>query len=437
MWSCLSTLRRSVAIVAGLCLLLLGCQRRPDLTSVSVPQPKAAFSRPVFYPSPPDPPRIQYLTSINSSWDVVPEPEKRTALAEFILGKEKEKRAAPALLRQPYGVAAWQGKIYVCDRGAGDVRVFDLRLRKSYNLNDGVGVLGQPTNMCIDSDGNKFIVESMERKIHVFGPEDDYLGTFAVKDGRPGDIAVAGDELFVTDVTGGRVLVLARSSGKVVRTIGKRGTESGQFNIPTAIASDADGNLYVCDQFNYRFQKLDRNGKALLTTGGVGDSYGQFSRPRGIAVGPGGVIYVVESVYEVVQMFSQKGEVLMGFGNFHAAPGYLELPAGIAIDKSCLPYFEKYIDPRFEAEYLIFVASQAGKSRLGVYAFGHLKPGAEIPAIPALKREPTTAPEKQAPKTPGTPPPASLPPGSATSPSSKPASGAPVAGKAATPDKSR
>ena len=366
-----------------------GCQMRP---------PRAVPTRPVFYPLPPDPPRIQYLTSINASWDVVPE---RQGLARIVLGPRDLKERNQTVER-PYGIAVWQGRIYLCDQRSRDVKVFDLLHRAYYGLDKGRGLMATPTNLCTDPGGNKFVVESMRGMIHVFDANDDYLATFRVKDARPGDVTAVGAELFVTDVTGDRVLVLDRSTGKLLRTLGAKGKGPGQFIMPNAIASDPQGNLYVSDQMNFRFQKLDPTGKPLLTIGGAGDSYGHFARPRGIAVGPDGTVYVVESVYEVVQMFDPKGQVLMGFGNFHGAPGFLELPAGIATDTSCLPYFRKHIDPRFEADYLIFVASQVGSARIGVYAFGHLRPGAELPAVPSLTA--SDAPEKKPTLTPAPPP---------------------------------
>lgn len=413
----LPIISRAIPVVVALCLLLCGCQSR---TLVPEAQPKPKVSRPVFYPLPPDPPRIQYLTAINTAWDVEPPPPKRSSWQRFVFGKE-EKPPQPIALRQPYGVAVWQGKIYVCDRIGHDVRVFDLRQKKVYNLSGTQGILAEPTNLHIDSDGYKFIVESMPQKIHAFGPDDQYLATFAIKDGRPGDVVAIGDELFVSIVRGSRIDVLDRSTGKVKRSIGKAGTEPGQLNVPTAMATDAEGNLYVCELFNYRFQKLDRDGKSLLTVGGAGRSFGQFQRPRGIAVGPGGVVYVVESVFDVVQMFNQKGQPLMGFGNFRGAPGYMVLGAGIAIDTSCMPYFKQYIDPRFEAAYLIFLVSQSGKARLGVYAFGRLKPGAEIPAVPGLKKpkppeKPPVGPPAPAEPSPAAPPASAKPPAGAAKP---------------------
>jgi sugar lactone lactonase YvrE len=300
----------------------------------------------------------------------------------------RDERSRRDLIDRPFGIAVWQGRIYVCDVGAGDVKVFDLEQGSYRRLGEEVQIIAAPTSIHVDRDGYAFVVEAMRQLIHIFSPDETYLTSFHIRDGRPAGLVTIGSELFVPDLTGDRILVLDRSTGKLLRTLGQKGHGPGEFLMPNAIATDSDGNLYVSDQMNFRFQKLNRKGKPLLQTGEAGDRYGTFARPRGIAVGPDGVIYVVESIFEVVQMFNQEGQVLMGFGNFHAAPGFLELPAGIVVDKSALPYFSEYLDPQFEPEYLLFVTSQLGKAKIGVYAFGKLKAGAERPVVPALGEPP-------------------------------------------------
>jgi len=370
---------RQLVICVALAAVAAGCRTGEE----------RAAERTVFYPLPPDPPRLQYLTALNFSTDITPEP---SALERLVLG-EREKLGSESFLIRPYGVAAWQGKIYVCDYAGAAVKVFDVLHRRYYRLEADKQIFAGPTNLSIDSEGYKYIVESMPRRLHIFDPQDKYLVTYVIKDGRPGGVVALGAELYVTDVTHDRILVLDRSSGKLLRTFGGKGKKPGQFLLPNAIDADAEGYLYVCDQFNNRFQKVDRNGKPIMAAGKHGDSVGAFARPRGIAVGPDGVVYVVESVYEVVQMFNQKGQVLMAFGNYHGAPGFLELPAGIAVDKSCMSYFSKFVSPKFQMEYLVFVVSQVGHAKVGVYAFGQLKPGEKIdllvPKTPA-KRAPTS-----------------------------------------------
>ena len=79
----------------------------------------------------------------------------------------------------------------------------------------------------------------------------------------------------------------------------------------------------------------------------------------------------MDSAFELVQIFdTESGGVLLGFGKFGSLSGGTWLPAGVHIDYDNLPYFSEYVDPRFQAKYLIFVANQSGPFRLNVYAFG-------------------------------------------------------------------
>jgi sugar lactone lactonase YvrE len=397
------------------------------------------YSKPVdepaaIYPPAPDLPRVQFVKAINTSADVMGD---RQGLAALVFGAKREIEKKDVLVK-PYGVAVHNGRIYVCDQRNADVKIFDVNARAFSLLSGRKQVLAAPTGICIAEDGYKFVIESMAAKISVFDPSDNFVTTFKVMDivpsaapdsrdengkkeepemqgrrpkgPRPGGAVAIGGELFVTDVTGGRVLVLDRSTGKLVRTLGSPGEGPGQFLMPNAIAKDAEGNLYVCDHLNFRWQRIDRvTGKPLLVAGEAGDVYGTFSRPRGTAVGPDGIVHVVDSRMDIVQMFNPQGKVLMGYGNYRAAPGFLELPAGIAIDTSCLPYFRKLIHPCIEPEYLIFVVSQVGGARLGVYAYGKPVPGVERPS-PPIPKAPT-------PKSPSPTPPASpAAPGSAPAP---------------------
>src|SRR5512139_2686453 len=77
----------SLAVLA----MLVGCAEAPPKAPVKEPQV-------VFYPPPPDPPRIQHLATFESARDVG---APRSGLADFLLGEEKP---GSALVR-PYGAA--------------------------------------------------------------------------------------------------------------------------------------------------------------------------------------------------------------------------------------------------------------------------------------------------------------------------------------------
>ena len=75
----------------------------------------------LIYPSPPEEPRLVYLKSYSGESNF-----KKKGFLEFVLGEEQFR----AELRKPYGVAAYDDKMYVTDTGSAVVFVFDLKERK-------------------------------------------------------------------------------------------------------------------------------------------------------------------------------------------------------------------------------------------------------------------------------------------------------------------
>jgi len=87
-------------------------------------------------------------------------------------------------------------------------------------------------------------------------------------------------------------------SGRIATASGSSGTGSGEvrfepvlytkdrdFDIPSGIAADASGNIYVADSGNYCIQKFDSSGNLLATWGG---RYGGFSSVDDIAADASG-----------------------------------------------------------------------------------------------------------------------------------------------------
>ncbi len=373
-------MKRSYALVAATCLLLLaGCR--------SARGPRRAL---LVFPTPPARPRIQFLTTFNGAEGVR---GKTSAFEDFVLGEERQEGR---VIDKPYGVAARDGVVYVCDtKGIGLCRL-DFRNRTYAVLGTrGPGRLRKPINVVIDSLGYKFVADPVRKEVVVFGPDDRFVKAFPVPEPcRPVDVAVYGDELFVLDNDEScQIVVMDRRSGAVLRTFGEPGGGPGQFKIPNSLCVDADGNLYVSDTHNWRIQKLTREGKPIWQKGMAGYHLGQFGRPRGIRAAADGVLYVVDGATEIVQMFDTEGRTLMYFGGPGNTPGALVLPASLAVDASSLPYFKQYIHPDFKAEYLLFAASQYGRNLISVYAFGAFPEGyrfsageiAELPKAPPEK----------------------------------------------------
>ncbi len=334
---------------------------------------------PVFFPSPPAPPRIQFLTAFSGSKDI----ETQSAFDRFIVGEKENLR-----VDKPYGVASFEGKIYVCDTNL-TVEVFDLKKGTFGRLEGAVGpgTLRQPINISIDSDGNKYVADPVRAQIVQFDRNDGYVQAFGLDDPwRPVDVAPHGDRLYVADMEKGLVRVLDKSSGALIKSIGDRGDPSERLDRPTNLAFDSNGNLYVTDIGRFQVVRFDRDGHFKSTVGRPGDNLGHFARPKGIALDRENRLYVVDSSFNNIQIFNEAGRLLMFFGASGDRPGGMRLPAAVAVDYDNVDYFRQYAAPGFEIEYLLLVTSQFGERRVNVFGFGKQE-GQHYPTDEEIEKE--------------------------------------------------
>ncbi len=347
--------------------LLSACVSNP-------PQEKIAVSpAPTFYPSLPNPPRIQYLTTIASERDIA---GKADSFADFILGDEKENQR----LTQPYGVAMFQGRMYVADTGAGGLAIFDLaKQRFSFNAGTGNGRMKRPINIRIDTDGTKFVTDTGRDQVLVYDRDDRYVAAYGTsKQFRPVDLAIAGDRLYVADILNHQIHVLEKRTGKTLFTFGKAGSGEGELFHPTNIARGPDGDIYVVETSNYRVQRFTAEGKPVRSYGTVGTTLGSFARPKGIAMDRQGRLFVGDAAFQNVQVFDNSGKLLLYFGQTEKAAESLNLPAGVTIDYDNVAAFRKFAQPKFDLDYLVLVASQFGPNKIDVFGFGKMR-GVDYP----------------------------------------------------------
>jgi len=332
-----SKLFRIISLLSASAIVLSGC-----MVGGSGGKVQKGLSYKLVYPEPPDEPRFFYERTITSSVDIQP----LSDMDRLRISLTGEKRTGEGMAK-PYGVAVHHGRVFVGDTVRQMVMVFDIPMKKFFTIgleeNDGVGKLYRPMGLEVDDNGNLYVLDATAKHIVVY----DRDGKFIRNVGNPNDISRPaglgvdgeGTRIFAVDIGGSstdnhRVLVYDALSGERLPDIGKRGKETGEFNLPRDATVAPDGSLYVVDGGNFRVQKFSSDGKFISTWGSIGRQRGQFSRPKEAAVDSEGNIYVVDAAFGNFQIFNSEGALLMAIGERSntAGPGLYSLPSGIAVD---------------------------------------------------------------------------------------------------------
>ncbi|MFH1218055.1 MAG: hypothetical protein V1706_16295 [Pseudomonadota bacterium] len=337
-------------------LMLAGC--------ATTPKPEEQDDA-VFYPDPPAPPRVQYLTSYTSSTDVV---SQSSAFDTFLTG-EKEQGYH---LVKPYGVAVTDGKIYVCDSQSTLV-VFDIKNKRFHQMEGakGRGKVVQPLNISMDEEGNRFVADTVRGEVLMYDKNDFYVKSFGVPgQWKPVDAVAYQGLLYAVDSKEREIKVFDIKSAEKITAFGRGNKPEENLGLPTGIAIGPDELLYISDSGRFQVVVYDRDGHQRSAIGRPGANLGHFARPRGVAVDRKGRVFAVDGAFENVQIFRNDGQLLLFFGGSGSGPGNLFLPADVFIDYDNIDLFKHYADPNFDIESLIFVTSQFGDRLVNVYAFG-------------------------------------------------------------------
>jgi len=207
----------------------------------------------------------------------------------------------------------------------------------------------------------------------------------------PSDVAVAPDgRVYIVDGGNSRI-VIYKSNGDFIGTLGSKGAGAGQFDMPLGITVDKKGRVYVADTGNYRVQIFDptglfvkqipirdkdlkirpvdvatspsmdtlyvtgnnnhkvmlynRQGHQVGQWGKKGNNPSEFRYPATITVGRDGAVYVVDVLNSRVQIFEVNGQLRTTVGRWGVLPGELFRPKGVALDKNENIYItDSYMD---------------------------------------------------------------------------------------------
>jgi YVTN family beta-propeller protein len=283
------------------------------------------------WPPPPDEARIRLVDILTERTDV----EAKSKLARSLLlgatkGRQYEK------LKQPFGVAIdSKERIIVSDPALAAIIRFDRAGRAMDVLGTtGAVTLKTPLGVFVSPDDTIYVADAGAAAVVAYDEGGQFVAMYGQGDlQNPTDMTLSPDGafLYVTDSKAHKVVVFDVETKNVTYVIGRRGNGEGEFNFPSALIFDQDGNLMVLDQANARVQVLTQDGEFLDEFGGRGTGFGQFTRPKDLALHSSGVILATDAAFNNVQIFDVDYALLTFVGEGGGGPGQFSGAAGVAI----------------------------------------------------------------------------------------------------------
>ncbi|MGZ3832472.1 MAG: NHL repeat-containing protein [Mucilaginibacter sp.] len=231
---------------------------------------------------------------------------------------------------------------------------------------DGVGPAAQfsnPQGIAVDASGNVYVSDSFNNRIRKIEPDGTVTtiagnGTPGYADGAAADAEFYAPQGLAVDAQGN--LFVADYGNNVIREITSAGVVStfsgnttagyvngaatvAEFNGPTGIAVDKQGNLFVADRNNNMIRKVTSAGVVSLVAGTLipgyvnatvntsTSLYGSFRKPTGIVLDAAGNIYVADNGNSAIREITAAG-VISTLGGGPGQSTLLGYPAGICID---------------------------------------------------------------------------------------------------------
>ena len=251
----------------------------------------------------------------------------------------------PGQLKFPAMIAADKSSnIYVVDQHNHRIQKFD----KDGNFilmwgknGSGKGEFNFPYGIALDSKGNVYVTDMNNNRIQKFNSSGEFVsatGSYGTADGQfkyPYGIVVDEmDIIYVLDAFNYRVQKL-NSDLKFVSKWGDQESIGFKLYMPHEIAVSNEGNIILSDRQNHRISVFTKEGALVKRFGdfGEGDGIkgGLFSEPHGVAVNEDGDIFVCDRYNFRVQKFNQG----MQYQTQWITPGPLDnskhFPLGVAV----------------------------------------------------------------------------------------------------------
>ena len=321
-------MKRSFLVSLSLAALVLG-------GCVSTPKPVSTEKPRVFFPFPPEVPKVEFKGAYRSENDF---PKKESRFLDALLGEnEGEMR-----FKRPTDIASnGEGMVYISDAENGKVYVYDLVNYNIHFLAEGK-IFKKPLGLATDGDGHIYVVDKDVNKVLVFDRDEKPLNSIGGSDYFDWPVGVAVDDnlgrVYVTDTRRHSVSAFDKKGGFLF-SFGKKGGADGEMNFPVDLEVAPDGSIVVVDMINSRVQIFDSSGKFVRAFGKRGDNVDAFSMLKGVGIDSESHIYLTDADTGQIKIYNMEGSPLLTFGGKFPSRGPawniagFGIPSGIDVDK--------------------------------------------------------------------------------------------------------
>lgn len=196
------------------------------------------------------------------------------------------------------------------------------------------GDFSYPRAIAAAPDGRIFVVDKSAR-VQRFSPSGTFEASWTMPrhdEGKPVGLAVHPDgRVFVADTHCHRVMVFD-AAGTILGEFGSEGTGDGQFQLPTDVAFDENGFIYVSEYYgNDRITKWSPDFSFIKSFGRSPIEGKSLSRPTGLVVDDEQTLWVADACNHRLVRFSLEGDVLKVIGKYGRNPGELRYPYDLSL----------------------------------------------------------------------------------------------------------
>jgi DNA-binding beta-propeller fold protein YncE len=193
----------------------------------------------------------------------------------------------------------------------------------------GPGEFNYPRAAAIDAGGLLYVVDKAGR-IQVLTQAGEFVRAWRMPEidaGKPTGLGIAPDgTLYAADTHYARVMYFS-PLGERLGQFGTLGDGPGQFRLPTDVAIDRDGFIYVSEYGgNDRISKFSPQRQYLFSFGGRDAGEASLERPQALLLGPDRTLWVADACNHRVCHFGADGQLLGAFGRPGHKVGELWFP---------------------------------------------------------------------------------------------------------------